>query len=130
MYFVGRALDYGVYGIIRDLIEEGSAKFVNDRGRYFVNWVRALEFYAAYKRKIDQYLNITGHSRRKLSNDLRSGLLSSSYKKDGAKEYPHRRKSIMFRKLWKDNFGCLIRCLNPSLGMQKAQILLKNKMNR
>ena len=94
MHFVGRALDYGVYGIIRDLIEEGSAKFVNDRGRYFVNWVRALEFYAAYKRKIDQYFNITGHSRRNLSNDLRSALLSSSYKKDGAKEYPHRRKSI------------------------------------
>ena len=92
MYFVGRALDYGVYGIIRDLIEEGSAKFVDDSGRYLVNWVKALEFYAAYKRKIDEYFNITGHSRRTLSNGLRSALHSSSYMKDGAKEYPSSNK--------------------------------------
>lgn len=86
----GREHDYGVYGIIRDLIiKEGSAKFVNNSGRYVVNWDRALEYYEAYRRKKDPDFN---GSRRRLSNDLRSALLSSSYKKDGAKEYRESRK--------------------------------------
>ena len=90
MYFVGREHDYGVYGIIRDLIiKEGSAKFVNNSGRYVVNWDRALEYYEAYRRKKDPDFN---RPRRRLSNDLRSALLSSSYKKDGAKEYRESRK--------------------------------------
>ncbi|XP_015780503.1 PREDICTED: uncharacterized protein LOC107358410 [Acropora digitifera] len=85
----GRAHGYGVYGIIRDLIEEGSAKFVNNSGRYLVNWVKALEYHEAYRRKKNPYINL---SRRQLSNDLRSALLSSSNKKDGAKEYVKSRK--------------------------------------
>ena len=75
MYFVGCARDYGVYGIILDLIKEGSAKFVNNSGRYVVNWDRALEYYEAYRRKKDPEFNVP---RRRLSNDLRSALLSSS----------------------------------------------------
>ena len=89
MYFVGRARDYGVYGIIRDLIKEGCAKFVNNSGHYLVNWDRALEYYEAYRRKKDPNFNVP---RRRLSNDLRSALLSSSYMKDGAKEYRESRK--------------------------------------
>ena len=92
MYFVGCARDYGVYGIILDLIKEDSAKFVNNSGRYVVNWDRALEYYEAYRRKKDPDFTITDHSRRKLSNSLRSSLLSSSYVKDGAKEYCESRK--------------------------------------
>ncbi|XP_044167053.1 uncharacterized protein LOC122951080 [Acropora millepora] len=92
MYFVGRARGYGVYGIIRDLIEEGSAKFVNNSGRYLVNWVKALEYYEAYKRKKNPDFNSRDQSRQKLSNSLRSALLSNSYKKDGAKEYVKSRK--------------------------------------
>ena len=89
MYFVGRAHGYGVYGIIHDLIEKGNAKFVNNSGRYLVNWVKALEYYEAYRRKKNPYFNV---SRRQLSNHLRSALLTSSYVKDGAIEYRESRK--------------------------------------
>ena len=85
MYFVGCARDYGVYGIIQNMMQEGSAKFVNNSGRYLVDWVKALEYYKAYRQKRDPDFNLL---RRKLSNHLRTALLSSSYKKDGAKEYP------------------------------------------
>ncbi|XP_044167052.1 uncharacterized protein LOC122951079 [Acropora millepora] len=116
MYFVGRARGYGVYGIIRDLIEEGSAKFVNNSGRYLVNWVKALEYHEAYKRKKNPDFNSRDQSRQKLSNDLRSALLSSSYKKDGAKEYSNlricnddnevvERRFQMPRKVFKSLFG-------------------------
>ncbi|XP_015780500.1 PREDICTED: uncharacterized protein LOC107358408 [Acropora digitifera] len=83
------AHNYEVYGIIQDMIKKGRAKFVNDSGRYWVDWDRALEFYEAYRRKKNPYINL---SRRQLSNDLRSALLSSSYKKDGAKEYHESKK--------------------------------------
>jgi len=33
-------------------------------------------------------------------------------------------------KLWKDSFRCLPDCLNPSLGMQNCQIVVKNKIAR
>ena len=89
LYFVGRARDLWVYSIIRDLIEEGNAKFVNNSGRYLVNWVEALEYYEAYRRKKNPYFNV---SRRQLSNHLRSALLCWSFKKDGAKEYLESRK--------------------------------------
>lgn len=81
----GRARDYGVYGIIQNMMEEGSAKFVNNSGRYLVDWVKALEYYKACRQKRDPDFNLP---RRKLSNHLRTALLSSSYEKDGAKEYP------------------------------------------
>ena len=93
MYFVGCAHGYGIYGIIRDLIEEGKdAKFVDRSGRYKVNWDTALECYVDYKQRKDPQFNSRDHSRRKLSNKLRSALLSSSYMKDGAKEYLESRK--------------------------------------
>lgn len=92
MYFVGCAHGYGVYRIIRDLIEEGKdAKFVDKSGHYLVNWVRALECYADYKRKKNPDFNSRDQSRQKLSNSLRSALLSNSYMKDGAKEYSNLR---------------------------------------
>lgn len=88
MNFVGRAHGYEVYCIVRDLIEEGKdAKFVDDSGRYVLNWVRALNCYADYSRKKNPDFNSTDRSRRKASNNLRTALLSKTYKKDGAKEY-------------------------------------------
>lgn len=88
MYFVGCAHGYGVYGIIRDLIEEGKdAKWVDTSGCYLVNWDRALECYADYKRKKNRDPDSKEQSRRERSNCLRSALLSKAYKKDGAKEY-------------------------------------------
>ena len=93
MYFVGRARGYEVYGIIRDLIEEGKdAEFVDKSGCYLVNWDRAIECYKDYKRKKDPNFNSRDHSRSKLSNKLRTALLSNSHKKDGAKEYRESRK--------------------------------------
>ena len=91
MFFVGHARRYEVYGIIRDLIEEGKdAEFVDKSGCYLVNWDRAIECYADYKRKKDP--NFKDYSRPKLSNKLRSALLSDSHRKDGAKEYFESRK--------------------------------------
>ena len=92
MYFVGGARDYGIYGIIQDLWKENNANFVNDSGRYRVNWVRALDLYADYKRKKDPHFNLTDHSRRALSNSLKTALLSKSYKRDGADEYTDSKK--------------------------------------
>ena len=93
MHFVGSAHGYGVYGIIQVLIEEGKdVQFVDKSGRYLVNWVRALECYADYKRKKNPDFNSRDQSRRNLSNSLRSALLSGSYKKDGAQEYSKSRK--------------------------------------
>lgn len=89
----GCAHGYGVYRIIQDLIEEGKdAKFVDKSGCYLVNWERALECYADYKRKKNPDLNSGGQSRQTLSNGLRSALLSKSYLKDGAIEYRNLRK--------------------------------------
>ena len=88
MYFVGYTRGYGVYGIMRDLIMEGKdAELVGTSGCYRVNWDRALERYADYKRKKNRDPDSKDQSRRKLSNCLRSALLTKSYKEDGAKEY-------------------------------------------
>ena len=92
MYFVGSADGYGVYGFIRDLIVEGKdAKFVDKKGRYVLNWPRALDRYADYKAKKNPHFKSTNQTRRKASNSLRSALLNF-YKKDGAREYKESKK--------------------------------------
>ena len=82
----------GVYGIIRDLIVEGKdARFVNKKGRYVVNWSRALDCFTDYKVKKNPQFKSKAVSRRKISNGLRSALLNY-YKKEGAKEYKDAKK--------------------------------------
>ena len=64
MYFVGSADGYGVYGFIRDLIREGKdATFVDKRGRYALNWPRALDCYAADKAKKNPHFKRTNQTR-------------------------------------------------------------------
>ena len=77
----------GVYCYIRDLITEGKdARFVNKKGRYVVNWSRALTCYADYKSKKNPQFKSKNTNRRKASNGLRAALLKF-YKKEGVKEY-------------------------------------------
>ena len=91
-HFVGSADAYGVYGFIRDLILEGKdAKFVDKRGRYVLNWPRALDCHADYKAKKNPHFKRTNQTRRKASNSLRSALLNF-YKKEGACEYKESKK--------------------------------------
>ncbi|XP_068676592.1 uncharacterized protein [Montipora foliosa] len=81
-----------VYGLIRDLLVEGKdAWFVNRRGRYGLNWCRALDCYADYKARKKPQFKSKNLTRQKLSNHLRSALLNF-YKKDGAKEYMESKK--------------------------------------
>ena len=92
MSFVGGADGYGVYGFIRHLIIEGKvAKFVNKRGRYVLNWPRALDCYAVYKAKKNPHCKRMNQNRRTASNSLRSALLNF-YKKEGAREYKESKK--------------------------------------
>ncbi|XP_068675763.1 uncharacterized protein [Montipora foliosa] len=82
----------GVYGLIRDLLVEGKdARFVNRRGRYVLNWSRALDCYADYKARKHPHFKSKNLTRRKASNGLRSALLNF-YKKEGAKEYKESKK--------------------------------------
>lgn len=82
----------GVYGLIRDLLVEGKdARFVNRRGRYVLNWSRALDCYADYKARKNPHFKSKNLTRRKASNGLRSALLNF-YKKEGAKEYKESKK--------------------------------------
>ncbi|XP_044172491.1 uncharacterized protein LOC122963174 isoform X2 [Acropora millepora] len=67
------------------------AEFVGKRGRYRLNWPRALDRYADYKAKKNPHFKRTNQSRRKASNSLRSALLNF-YKKEGAWEYMDSRK--------------------------------------
>ncbi|XP_067028202.1 uncharacterized protein [Acropora muricata] len=89
----GGANGYGVYGFIRDLIMEGKdAEFVDNRGRYRLNWPRALDRYAHYKAKKKPDLKRTNQTNRRAdSNRLRSALLNS-YKKEGAREHKESKK--------------------------------------
>ena len=82
----------GVYGLIRDLLVEGKdARFVNRRGRYVLNWSRALDCYADYKARKNPHFKSKNLTRRKASNGLRSALLNF-YKNEGAKEYKESKK--------------------------------------
>ena len=64
----------------------GDARFVDNKGRYAINWSRALKCYHDYKSKRNPQYNSKNITRRKASNGLRAALLNS-YKKEGAKEY-------------------------------------------
>jgi len=71
----------GVYCFIRDLIVEGrDARFVNKKGRYVINWSRALKCYHDYKSKKNPQYKSKNINRRKASNGLRAALLNF-YKK-------------------------------------------------
>ena len=92
MYFAGSADGYGVYGFMRDLILEGKvAKWVNNSGRYVLDWSRALDRYADYEAKKNPLFKSTNQGRGKASKRLRKALLNV-HKKDGAKEYMESKK--------------------------------------
>ena len=81
-----------MYGIIRELIVEGKhARFVNKKGRYVVNWSKALDRFTDYKAKKNLQFKSKVVSRRKISNGFRSALLNY-YKKEGAREYKYAKK--------------------------------------
>ena len=67
-------------------MEGKDARFVDKKGRYVINWSRALECYHDYKSKRNPQYNSKNIDRRKASNGLRGALLNS-YKNEGAKEY-------------------------------------------
>lgn len=67
-------------------MEGRDAKFVDNKGRYVINWSRALKCYNDYKSKRNPQYKSKNISRRKASNGLRAALLNF-YKKEGAKEY-------------------------------------------
>ena len=72
-------------------MEGKDARFVNKKGRYVVNWTRALKCYNDYKSKKNPQFKSKNIDRRKASNGLRSALLNF-YKKEGAKEYKDSKK--------------------------------------
>ena len=72
-------------------MEGKDAWFVNKKGRYVINWSRALTCYADYKSRKNPKFRSQKIDRRKESNGLRAALLNF-YKDDGAKEYKDCRK--------------------------------------
>ena len=62
------------------------ARFVDKKGRYVINWPRALECHQDYKSKRNRQYKSKNINRRKASNGLRAALLNF-YKKEGAREY-------------------------------------------
>ena len=67
-------------------MEGKDARFVDKKGRYVINWSRALKCYHDYKSKRNPQYKSKNINRRKASNGLRAALLNF-YKKEGAKEY-------------------------------------------
>ena len=81
-----------VYHFIRELIlEEEYAWFVNQEGRFHINWVAAVERYIEYRAKKNPRFD-TSIDRSKASNSFREALLLRCYQNDGAKEYKECRK--------------------------------------
>ena len=72
-------------------MEGKDAEFVDNTGRYRLNWPRALDRYADYKAKKNHHSKVTNQKRRKASNGLRSALLNF-YKKEGAWEFMESKK--------------------------------------
>ena len=72
-------------------MEGKDAEFVDNTGRYRLNWPRALDCYADYKAKKNHHSKVTNQERRKASNGLRSALLNF-YKKEGAWEFMESKK--------------------------------------
>ena len=79
----------GVYDFAWGLITEGKhAHFVNQEGRFIINWVIAVEQY--FERHLSQQ-KTKEFNRRDASNKLRGALLTY-YAKDGAMEYMEARR--------------------------------------
>ena len=81
-----------VYHFLRELIlEEEYAWFVNQEGRFCINWEAAVERYIEYRAKKNPRFDIS-IDRSRASNSFREALLLRCYKGDGAKEYKECRK--------------------------------------
>ena len=81
-----------VYHFLRELIlEEEYAWFVNQEGRFRINWEAAVERYIEYRAKRNPRFDIS-IDRSRASNSFREALLLRCYKGDGAKEYKECRK--------------------------------------
>ena len=81
-----------VYHFLRELIlEEKYAWFVNQEGRFRINWEAAVERYIEYRAKKSPRFD-TSIDRSRASNSFREALLLRCYQDDGAKEYRECRK--------------------------------------
>ena len=81
-----------VYHFIRELIQEKEyAWFVNQEGRFRINWEAAVERYIEYRAKKNPGFDISIY-RSRASNSFREALLLRCYREDGAKEYKECRK--------------------------------------
>ena len=81
-----------VYHFLRELIlEEEYAWFVNQEGRFRINWVAAVERHIEYRAKKNPGFDIS-IDRSRASNSFREALLLRCYRDDGAKEYKECRK--------------------------------------
>ena len=81
-----------VYHFIRELIlGEEYAWFVNQEGRFRINWEAAVERYIGYRAKKNPGFDIS-IDRSRASNSFREALLLRCYRDDGAKEYKECRK--------------------------------------
>ena len=81
-----------VYHFLRELIlEEEYAWFVNQEGRFRINWEAAVERYIEYRAKKSPRFD-TSIDRSRASNSFREALRLRCYQDDGAKEYKECRK--------------------------------------
>ena len=81
-----------VYHFLRELIlKEECAWFVNQEGRFRINWEAAVERYIEYRAKKNPGFDIS-IDRSRASNSFREALLLRCYRDDGAKEYKDCRK--------------------------------------
>ena len=92
MHYIRLGNKNKVYNFIRELIVKGEcARFVNQEGRFHINWVAAVERYIEYRAKKNPRFD-TSIDRSKASNSFREALLLRCYQDDGAKEYRECRK--------------------------------------
>ena len=81
-----------VYHFLRELIlEEEYAWFVNQEGRFRINWEAAVERYIEYRARKNPGFD-TSIDRSRASNSFREALRLRCYQDDGAKEYKECRK--------------------------------------
>ena len=81
-----------VYHFIGELIiEEEYAWFVNQEGRFRINFEAAVGWYIEYRAKKNPGFD-TSIDRSRASNSFREALLLRCYRDDGAKEYKECRK--------------------------------------
>ncbi|XP_022784461.1 uncharacterized protein LOC111325029 [Stylophora pistillata] len=81
----------GVYGFVKDLILEGEhAKFVDDNGRYWINWLTAPRLYHKFRAK--NYPKLSSECNQKAARKTLSAALIDSFKSQGAVEYDEYKK--------------------------------------